>query len=1087
MSSTKGVQGIVSGNDTTALIKATLQSQQNLIDDLETKSLELDVEEQAYLAVNTYVQTFSTSVEAVATAKLWDTLAATSSKEDSLTATIDDTAVEGTYTFEVLQLAQAAQATSTGVSSKTSAVTPSGSGSITIESSKAQLAQETLLSSLNGGQGVSHGIIKITNAAGVSAAVDLRGALTMQDVIDKINDSGLSVAAALSSDGNGLTLTDSSSASGSLVITDSTGSAADDLGIKGTHAARTVTGSGLYGLNANTALAELRDGLGVNNGEAGTINISDGTSNWDVDLSKCTTIGQVVSTINGTSGITVTASLSSDGRSIVMTGAGGSNLTITSVAPATTTQTNTTAEDLGIAVTAGGASVTGGKIMSDMNSVQLMNLSGASGTGLNGTAGEYGQSLGSFTVTFADGDTIVYDLDAAGVKSDDSLSDLLKYLNAKTSTAGTKTLTFGLNDTGNGIQLTNTTGSAVSGIANTTGTIATDLGLAGQTVANNAELDGGDLDLKYISRATSLSTLNSGAGVKDGSFTLTDAAGYSAEIEVEADTTIGDVIDSINAANLKLTARINDTGDGIILESKAGTTGGTIKVEEENGGTVAADLGFLRKSTLNGTQAVLDGSFEVNISVDTDDSLTDIMSKINDQTNLNAYIMSDGSAYSPYRLVIASETTGAASDFMVSTDISSLGFSKTATGQDSLLLYGSESAGSEPLLTASSTNTNNSTVIGMTLNLAAISEGKVTISLSRDNEAITEALQAVVDAYNELKSLVADMMKYVEEDDTSSSNTSYTGLLYGDNNTRVLMNQITSLFTTSVSNNGIYRTFTDLGISFDLDESTDDAGNSSYSTQMVLDEDTLTELLNSNFKDVRSFFVHDTNAALATEGASASTNCTEDVAHPLANLIDGDTTGDDYFLAGDTIANGDNAVTVTFKGPVLMDYLTIYFENKDTSLKDFKVEYLNSDTGKWETLREKTGNSSAYSVIAPENSVRASAIRLTASATNAADGKLRIAEIAVKAENGVGSSMTTSLNKILDSEYGYAITESNKVDEQQESIEKEMERLQEVYDKREATLWTKYNAMESTLALLQTKSDYFTSVMSSLSGSKSSD
>ncbi len=1083
-SSSKGIEGIVSGYSTSALIAATLQNQQNVIDDLETKSLKLDVEEQAYLAVNTYLQTFTDAVEAVADSDLWDTLSATSSNEASLTATLDDTAEAGTYTFEVLQLAQASQSTSTGVSSKTSAVSPSGAGTISIESSKAQLAQGTLLTSLNDGKGVSHGIIKVTNAAGTSGTVDLRGALTMQDVLDAFNNSGLSVTASLTSDGNGITLTDASSTTGNLVISDSTGSAAKDLGIKGTFSGRTVTSSDLYGLNSSTTLSELRDGLGVNNGTPGKINITDGASNWDVDLSSCTTVGQVISTINNTSGITVTASISSDGRSLVL--AGSSDITVKSVSPTTATESNTTAEDLGIKVTNGGASVTGGKIMSDMNSVQLMNLSGASGTGLNSTTGKYGSALGSFNVTFADSDAITYDLDAAGIKSDDSLSDLVSYLNSKTSTNGTKTLTFAINDTGDGIMLANNTGSSITAIANGTGTIATDLGLAGQTAASGDEIDGGDLDLKYISRATSLSTLNGGAGVSDGSFTLKDASGYSAEIAVTDDMTVGDVIDAINAAGLDLTARINDTGDGILLESVPATATGTITVEEEDGGTVAADLGFTRSSSSSSGNVVLDGSFEINVAVDTDDTLTDIMNKINDQTSLNAYILNDGSTYSPYRLVIAGKTTGAASDFMVSTDIESLGFSKTAKGQDSLLLYGAESTSSEPLLTASSTNTNNSTVIGMTLNLTAVSDGKVTLTLSRDNQAILDAVQTVVDSYNELKSLVSDMMTFVEEDDTSSTNTDYTGLLYGDNNTRVLMNQVTSLFTSSVSKNGLYSTYGDLGIGFDLSEETDDAGTSSYSTQMTLDTDALTKLLNSNFDDVKAFFVHDTNAALATEGSTVTTNCTADSAHPLSNLTDGDTTGDTYFRANGTIADGENTVTVNFDGPVLMDYLTVYFANKDTSLSDYKVEYLNSDTNKWETLRSISSNKSAYNVISPENPVSAKAIRLTATATNASDGHLQLAEISVKAEDGVGSSMMNTLDDLLDSENGYAINESNKVGEQQDAIDEEMERLQDIYDKREAALWTKYNAMESTLSTLQAKSDYFQSVMSSLTGTSSS-
>lgn len=1079
-SSTSGIEGIVSGYKTSDLIAVTLKNQKNLITGLENNSLKLDVELQSYLAVNTYLQTFTDAIEALSDTDLWNTLAAASSNSSSLTATIDDTAAEGTYVFEVLQLAQAAQSTSSGVASKTSAVSPSENGAITIESSAAQLVQGTGLATLNDGHGVSHGIIKITDSSGESASIDLRGALTMEDILDAINNSGVSVTASISDDGNSLVVADTAGGTGSFKIVDSSGTTAEDLGIKGTHAAGDiVTGDEVYGLNTNTTISQLRDGQGVNDGTLGSITIEDGVGgSWEVDLSKCTTIGQIISTINNTAGITITASISDDGRSLKLAGAGGSDISVSNTGTG-----NTTADDLGLTVSGGGASVTGGKILADMNSVQLSSLSGASGTGLNGTAGAYKQSLGTMTMAVNGVDSVI-DMDAVGgVKSDDSLSAMLEYLNQQGSALG---VSFQINSTGNGIAVVNESGFAVS-FSDGSGTLATDLGLTSATVADGDTLDGGDLDLKYISRATTLDSLNGGSGVASGSFTITDAEGFSAEIDIANCDTLGEVIDVINAAGLALTARINDTGDGLLLESDPAVAAGSITVEEENSGTVAADLGFRRSSSLVGGNVVLDGSFETSIAVDTDDSLTDIMNKINDQTGMTAYIMNDGSTYSPYRLVIVSDTTGAASDFLVSSSISGMSFSKTAEGQDSLLLYGSESSGSEPVLSSSSTNSNNSTVIGMTLKLSAVSNEKVSIALSRDNETIVTALQAAVDAYNELKSLVDDMTTYLEEDAvTTEDSTDYTGLLYGDSNTRMLMDSVTSLFTSSVAKNGLYTTFSDLGVSFELDESTNDLGNSSYSSQLTLDTDVFSKLLESNFSDVMSFFVNSTNAAAAANGGSVTSNCSSAVGYDLSNIIDGDTTNDKYFMAGDTIANGNDTVTISYDGPVLMDYLVVYFESAEQSLSDYKVEYLDASTNKWVTMREVSSNKSAYNVISTEDPVYASAMRLTATGTNSSDGIMRLAEIKVQSQNGVGAFMMQDLDSLTNSESGYAARESEKVDGLKEDNALEIKRLQEVYDMREASLWVKYNAMESTLALLQTKSDYFQSVMSSISGTSSS-
>jgi flagellar hook-associated protein 3 FlgL len=97
---------------------------------------------------------------------------------------------------------------------------------------------------------------QVTRQDGTSFAVDLTGATTIQDVIDKINNAdgntgaNPKVTASLNSTGNGIQLSDASTGTGALTVTDLNGStAADSLGIAGT--ANSATKGTINGTDVN--------------------------------------------------------------------------------------------------------------------------------------------------------------------------------------------------------------------------------------------------------------------------------------------------------------------------------------------------------------------------------------------------------------------------------------------------------------------------------------------------------------------------------------------------------------------------------------------------------------------------------------------------------------------------------------------------------------------------------------------------------------------------------------------------------------------------------------------------------------------
>src|SRR5690606_35734203 len=134
---------------------------------------------------------------------------------------------------------------------------------------------------------------------------------------------------------------------------------------------------------------------------------------------------------------------------------------------------------------------------------------------------------------------------------------------------------------------------------------------------------------------TLLTSYLAGQGVKLGSFKITDSNGLTTTVNLSAAeaTTIGDVIDAINATSIGVEARLNDAGDGIALIDTAGGTG-KLKVEEVGNGQTAADLRIKGESTtqtIDGTPTeVIDGSTTFTVTLDADDTLNDLVTKIND-------------------------------------------------------------------------------------------------------------------------------------------------------------------------------------------------------------------------------------------------------------------------------------------------------------------------------------------------------------------------------------------------------------------------------------------------------------------------
>jgi flagellin-like hook-associated protein FlgL len=169
------------------------------------------------------------------------------------------------------------------------------------------LDRSTPLVSLRQGQGIQPGSITITDRAGNTATVDLSQAVTVGDVIDTISAvSGVNVTATVNSTQSALIIVDDNAAAvRNLTIADVDGTTtARDLGIA-VDRPGSIVGPPLNPLlTATTSLNLLYGGSGIH---LGTIHITNGTQETDIDLSTAQTIGDVLLAINtSTAGVQAT-------------------------------------------------------------------------------------------------------------------------------------------------------------------------------------------------------------------------------------------------------------------------------------------------------------------------------------------------------------------------------------------------------------------------------------------------------------------------------------------------------------------------------------------------------------------------------------------------------------------------------------------------------------------------------------------------------------------------------------------------------------------------------------------------------------
>lgn len=169
------------------------------------------------------------------------------------------------------------------------------------------------------------------------------------------------------------------------------------------------------------------------------------------------------------------------------------------------------------------------------------------------------------------------------LSSADNVGDVINRINSAVG-AGTAAI----NATGDGLAINGAGPITITDIAG--GTTARDLGI--RAIAQGGPtFVGGDLNPR-LTPTTPASALRGGLGVNLSTPIRINNGPYSATIDLSGATTIEDILNTINAADVRVRAEINDSGDGINVVNVLAGSGFEI-IESSATGTAAADLGIL--------------------------------------------------------------------------------------------------------------------------------------------------------------------------------------------------------------------------------------------------------------------------------------------------------------------------------------------------------------------------------------------------------------------------------------------------------------------------------------------------------------
>lgn len=556
--------GLVSGLDIQNLVESLMAIESRPLTLLKARIATAQTQQAAYSTLGDTLKTAKSPIQSLSRISTFTARKVTSSNANVLTATATNGTALSNYAFTVRALAATHQLVSTGFHDRDT--TALSSGTLTLESSKASVSPNTTLAVLNGGDGVNRGRIRITDRSGNSADIDLRTAMTVDDVLNAINSQSVANVRA-TTEGNHFVLTDLSAGTASdlRVIDLGSGTTAADLGIAASSSTGRIAGQDVISLTASTRLARLNDGTGVryssNLVADMRFTLSDG-STFDVDLSDLISDDTQLNHLNDGQGVRLGI--------IRITNRKGESAEVDLTTARTVGDVRDAIADanLNLRVTLSGAKL----VISDTTSSKTSNLKITDVTGH--AAADLGIANETSNATYA-GSTL-HRMNTVGA--------VIRAIENADGNAGRLTVSL----SGNGILLTDhTTGGQATRVEALNGSLAArDLGLLGEFNGTSTHRT---RDLVAGLNTVLLSSLHGGSGITVGAIAFTRRDGSTLSLDFSQAQTIADVIKIINDDG-RLSASVDHGGTRLqITDSTQGSASFGAS------GAMADDLGLAAK------------------------------------------------------------------------------------------------------------------------------------------------------------------------------------------------------------------------------------------------------------------------------------------------------------------------------------------------------------------------------------------------------------------------------------------------------------------------------------------------------------
>jgi flagellar hook-associated protein 2 len=256
----------------------------------------------------------------------------------------------------------------------------------------------------------------------------------------------------------------------------------------------------------------------------------------------------------------------------------------------------------------------------------------------------------------------------------------------------------------------------------------------------------------------------------------------------------------------------------------------------QSAGFATADSAFVTADTPFTLQVGTASPVSLTISANTSLSgVADLINKAADNPGVTATIINDGSASTPYRLVLTANATG--EDHRISVS----GISMTE-----LVGAGAASLNAEVALNGITyqrqSNSNISDIIqGVSLNLAGT--GSASVTVSSDTTSMHDNIIGMVTSYN-------DLVKEIQSKSSYDQTTQQWGLLASDVSIKSLPGTLNALMSTQIRGLGSIQSMYDLGMSINQDGT------------ITIDQTVLDDAISTKPQDVQNFLLGDSSKSI---------------------------------------------------------------------------------------------------------------------------------------------------------------------------------------------------------------------------------